>query len=103
MAKPFGDLVDAEPGVQQVRGDEMPNLVRTERPDSGRDSNLIESASDVIRSQMPASSASEQVPGRPARCYHSSGEALEGIRAAHQRAEAVRGLRGLHPHTSTAR
>jgi hypothetical protein len=100
MAQPFGDLVDAEPGIKQVRRNQVPDLVRAERPDTSRGSDLVEPAGDIVRPQMPACSASEQVPRRPARC-RSPGQALEGVVVQHQHAEAVRRLRRLHPDTAT--
>ena len=67
MAEPFGDFVNAVPGVEQIRRDQMPDLMGAERPDPGRDSDLVEPAGNVIRPQVPTRSTGEQVPRRSPR------------------------------------
>ena len=42
MAEPLGNFVQAVTGVQQTRGDQVPDLMRPERPNPGGDSELVE-------------------------------------------------------------
>nr|GID89513.1 hypothetical protein Ade03nite_84370 [Actinoplanes derwentensis] len=49
MAEPLGDLMDAVAGVEQIRGEHVPDLMRSEGPDLRGDSDLVEPVGEVVR------------------------------------------------------
>jgi hypothetical protein len=49
VAEAFCDFVDAVACVEQARGDQMPDLVRTDRPDLRGHGQLVEPVREIIR------------------------------------------------------
>ena len=90
VAEPLSYFVDAVPGVEHARREQMPDLVGSDRADPGGGGELVEPAGDVVRSQRLAGAAGEHVPRRR-RCLRSSrvGQAVEGHRVKEQGAGAV--------------
>jgi hypothetical protein len=47
MAEPLGDLVDAVAGVEQTRRDQMPDLMRADRPHLRSLGELVEPVGEI--------------------------------------------------------
>ena len=54
MAEPFRDVVDAVTGVEQSRRDQIPDLVRADRPDRRGFGQLVEPVGEIVRSDRLA-------------------------------------------------
>lgn len=57
MTEPLSHFGDAGPGIEKAGGEKVPDLVRADRPDPGRDSEPIESPGHIVRPQRLTTTA----------------------------------------------